>query len=125
MDQEEIAEPTAPEPLPETNTLPVDEKTSSKEETLQSQDGFKTFLEQDDLIQEGITLCCTRLAQLLKSMAEYGMPKEVQIKHRQWIEKITANQIKLADWELKNIGQQTFSQAFFPLMQYLTISRAE
>ena len=43
MDQEEIAEPTAPEPLPETIALPVDEKASSKEETLQSQDGFKTF----------------------------------------------------------------------------------
>ena len=58
-------------------------------------------------------------------MAEQAITKEQMVKHRLWIEKISENQVKLADWELKNIGKQTFSMAFFPLTQFLTISKAE
>ena len=34
------------------------------------------------------------------------------------------NNNKLSEWELKHVGQQTFSKAFYPLIQYLSLNKA-
>ena len=37
---------------------------------------------------------------------------------------MNANNNKLAEWELKHVGQQTFSKAFYPLVQYISLNKA-
>ena len=55
---------------------------------------------------------------------DINLPKEWYSKNKQWMEKVNNNNIRLTEWELKHVGQQTFSRAFYPLIQYISLNKA-
>ena len=63
------------------------------------------------------------MLQLLSSL-DITLPKEWHTKNKQWMNNMNENNNKLSEWELKHVGQLTFSKAFYPLIQYLSLNKA-
>ena len=90
------------------------------------QERYALYESQDKLIEQGIQLICSQIIRLLDIMVKYGidLDQEFEVEQRQWEKQIMRNHKGLADWELKNLGKQTFSNAFENVVDKIKVRRA-
>ena len=79
------------------------------------------------MIQQGIELVCRRFNVIFDILREKGLNLEAEFRTEQgrFQKALTSIHRDLCNWELENVGEQTFSKAFEPLIDHIFMSKAK
>ena len=99
----------------------------SQEIQQKEQDTYQLFEDQDRLIIDGITMLSTRLNHFYDIIRQHGLdlPEAFRREQLAWNEEYKQIHHQLTNWEISNLGKQTFSHAFELVIDYIMTAKAK
>ena len=93
----------------------------------QEKDTFQLFEDQDRLIIDGITMLSTRLNAFYDLLKEncLDLPASFRKEQQAWMLEYKQMHHLLTNWEIANLGKQTFSSAFELVIDYIMTAKAK